>query len=143
MNVRHANLKNEEVNTRYGIVKLDRAGMVTNIDDLTGSPEQLVMHVPGFVNADLFPSPEASRAAKEIPAKTPTPTVSADQEEGKYAAVIKELLEKGTMVNNEGYIDMGVLNEELRKREMKILTGTRRKEISDKHNLKALPTQDV
>lgn len=138
MKVRHSSLKNEPINTRYGIVQLDDLGYVKNIDDLTCNEEQLIQHVPGFINGDLFPPKDGLLPGKLTKTAPAAEVKEKDTKEADtYAEVIKELLAAGANTTEDGYIDMGVLNQTLRDKGLKIMTGTDRKKLSDERNLKA------
>ena len=133
--VRHLKQRACVVNTRYGEVQIDETGGVTNLDDLPCSAKGL-MELPNFVDAKLFsgtpeaaPVKQAREEAEAVEAaKKPEPTGPSDEE---YGAVIAELVEGGAARTTEGYIQMDVLNAALRERDMSIISGTRRKDISD------------
>lgn len=55
MKIRHATLVNQPLHTAYGVAQLDEQGIITNLDALEGTPEQLLAHVPGLLDADEFP----------------------------------------------------------------------------------------
>jgi len=126
------------VNTRYGEVQLDEEGKVTNLDDLDCTAEELC-EVPNFIDGAIFGGrPESDRAkgarleeeAKNSgPAKASnSPVGPSDQE---YGDVIADMISDGAACTSEGYIQMDVLNAALREKDMPIISGTRRKEISD------------
>ena len=133
--VRHLRRKAQTINTRYGEVHLDEMGGVTNLDDLDCSAKELC-ELPNLVDAKLFKGrPEAANvkqareeAEAEVAARVPVPVGPSDED---YGAVIAGLVEGGGATTGDGYIQMDVLNAALREREMPILSGTRRKEISD------------
>jgi len=135
--VRHMKRQACVVNTMYGEVQLDETGGVTNLDDLDCSEKEL-MELPNFIDAKIFgPNPEAAsvKAAREAedeanggPTTAKKPAGPSDQEYGDFIA---ELVSNDAETTSEGYIQMDVLNSALREAEMPIISGTRRKEISD------------
>lgn len=133
--VRHLKKRACVVNTRYGEIQLDETGGVVGQGDLKCSAEDLLT-LPNFVDAKLFePRPEAARvkqareaAEKTAAEKTSSPAGPSDQEYGDFIA---DLISTGAACTGEGYIQMDVLNAALREADMPVLTGTRRKEISD------------
>jgi len=125
------------INTRYGEIQLDEVGKVTNLDDLECTADELC-ELPNFVDERIFggrpeaaPVKEAREKAEEKVKKTAGPSGPSDEE---YGAFIAELIESGAECTGEGYIQMDVLNAALREKEMPIVSGTRRKEISDAYN---------
>lgn len=69
--VRHASLKGEPINTRYGEVQLDEKGYVTNLDQLKCTPEELINDIPGFINGEAFGGPvEEAEVEQEVDEST-------------------------------------------------------------------------
>jgi hypothetical protein len=141
MKARHRHLRNTTNTTPFGVIHHDETGVVTNQADLAVTPEQLVSSVAGYVDGDVFPGtppppvitpvPGARMAQTSLPSGTGKP----DPTDEQYGEIITEMLKSGAPVNGEGYVDMTALNEVLRDRNLKILTGSRRKEITDKLKL--------
>lgn len=133
--VRHMKRQAQVINTMYGEVHLDEMGGVMNLDDLKCSAKKLC-ELPNFINADLFAGQPEAAPVKQVreeaeaaaKAREPVPTGPSDED---YGAVIAELVEDGGATTGDGYIQMDVLNTALRERGMPILSGTRRKVISD------------
>lgn len=144
--VRHALLKGEPVNTMYGVIELDHDGYVTNLDKLECNPTQLIENVPHFVNGTLFPAertkpgpaPEADQAT---PTGDPNDLKGPSAEDAPYIEALKEYLDGKIQVkfNSEGYAEMNDLNEFLRTKNLAAITGTKRKELTDAAGLKQEP----
>lgn len=147
MRPRHSIFTNQSINTRYGHIKLDQYGYITNVDELPVPAEEL-LKIPDVIDGDLYPHPKAPKTEPKAPpattqtktpeTKTPaTPTKPAPPpgpSDAEYLAVIKELMAvEGAKVNGEGFIDMEFLLAELKKRRMPAITGNRRKDIWNAH----------
>jgi len=137
VNVRHMKKRACVINTRYGEIQLDETGGVTNQEDLKVSTEDLLA-LPNFVDAKIFePHPESAAAKRARtaeaaePLKVSTPAGPSDEE---YGDIIAELIDQGAACTGEGYIQMDELNAALREKDLPILSGTRRKDISDAYN---------
>jgi len=136
--VRHMKKRACVINTMYGELKLDETGGVINQEDLKVSTEDLLA-LPNFVDAEIFePQPEAAsvkrareEAEKAEPLKVRSSSTPSDEE---YGDIIAELIDQGAACTGEGYIQMDELNAALRERDLPILSGTRRKDISDEYN---------
>jgi len=135
--VRHMKKRACVVNTMHGEVQLDETGGVTNLDELECTAEELC-EVPNFIDGAIFGGkPESDRAKgarlqeEEKNGGPPVAVKPAGPSDQEYGDIIADLISDGAACTSEGYIQMDVLNGALREKEMPIISGTRRKEISD------------
>lgn len=141
MRVKHVRLKGEEVNTHLGLVRLDEDGFVINGNEFEKGGASL-LELPTFIDAELFagqrgPAIEVfetrqdagvSLSGQEISPAASLRTVPTDE---VYWSVIERLAEDENTLNSEGYVDMDVLNGKLKEFGFPILSGARRKVITD------------
>lgn len=137
--IRHVQVRNEEILTRYGAFKLDDTGCILNRDEVKASDEQILAE-PGFVDADLFPGsptlkappppppPTAEGVVTQPPPQTPTGTSPEDQ---AYKEIIRKLIAAGAKTNSEGYLEMPLVLQAIAQAQMKPITGGKRKELQD------------
>lgn len=139
MSVRHKYLHSEKVHTSAGVVELDENGVVTNLKDVGGKAR--LLEVPDFLDVNLF---APLRFAREIPPEN-EPTVPQPQSSEKkpdtpatdddYRVLIADLVANratnGVKLTTEGYIQMDDLSAVLREKSWPVITGTKRKELSE------------
>lgn len=123
--VRHQKKQACVVGSRYGDVHIDPTGLVTNLDELECTAEELC-ELPNYVDGEIFggtkPRPSVVAAYEET---------SEEEGEEDVAAIIAQLKADGAPTTGEGYIQMDALNAELKERGIQTISGTQRKEIED------------
>lgn len=132
MKVRHQKKYNSEVNTRYGILKLDGGGFVSNLDEIEASPEE-VATLPNMVDGEVFPpariyedgmyatadEQSIAEAAKNSAASVEEVTEEVhNPTDDDYLEIIRELMIDEGNRTSEGSLDMEVLNSTCRLRGM-------------------------
>lgn len=152
---KHTKLRNCEIHTPFGKLKLDGEGFVTNLREVKATVEQILTR-PNFVNGDVFRKSGTTvnvidatepprRVDVKIDEKTSEPAATppaADKEEKPeegttgptnqdYYELIKQLVADGASTNSDGYIDMDPFLSALRERGWPVVSGTRRREITD------------
>lgn len=137
MVIRHSYLKNTEVNTELGLVKLDSRGLVRNLVDF--EKPLAFLKIPDFLNAELFP-PEGLKPGQPVWPEDEEKKLNPSDDE--YWTVIQELEASPEALNSEGYVDIELLNRRLREKRLRPLTGPRRKEITLRRRREGLPYSD-
>lgn len=155
MIVRSIDLKSEVFNTHLGEVHVDQFGTVVNGTWFEGGVQALLdAKIPTLVDAELFPPkggyPKGYKLVEldrpeivlpEIKEKKPSNVIIArpiagvtvQVDEGDYWRVIRELSMDAENLNLQGYVDQDILNANLRVLGYPILTGTQRRDITDKY----------
>lgn len=139
MGVRHRTLRNTSTLSMWGEIKVDLHGNVHNLEELQALDqnkgrnvrEALTNH-PDFVDTEAYPDQSKPLTP---PAETKKPAVPTEQSQGPssadYYGLITGLTTGGINTNSEGYVDLDALITACRERGWPILTGTRRKQITD------------
>lgn len=155
MIIRSTDLKNEVLNTHLGELHLDGYGTVLNTTWIEGGAQAILdAKIPTIVDAELYPPkggyPKGYRVAELPRPEIVLPTVEALPvsnviyarpisgatmvvEEGDFWQVIRDLSQSDENLNLQGYVDMDILNANLRVLGYPVLTGTQRKDITDKY----------
>lgn len=92
--VRHETLRSEPVHTSFGIVELDEKGYVTNAGSLSGTLEELVRDIPGFLDASVFAEgkqPDTEEGAGETTETVETTESLSDDEKVTLAITSNNL----------------------------------------------------
>ena len=138
--IRHAFLRDEPLITKYGTVTLDKQGFVVDLDDLDVTPDKF-LELPDLINDEIFPyrptmqeSIDAVKEKKKVESPQPPPpeTSTSAEKLDSYLELMQAFLETKPKVNSEGYVDMAVLSEHLKKLGLALITGTQRKELQDR-----------
>lgn len=152
--IRHILRKNCHILTTYGEVFLGPDGCVTNMSDLQKAHSHLDMRtemakLPNFMDTELFNAEAEVDLAEGAPNTkdqaltlrqsdkekdvgqvpvVPPPSGPSDLD---YYRIILELSQNQGNLNSAGYVDMEVLTQELRAKNLPLITGTRRQNITD------------
>lgn len=77
---RNQTLRNEPVNTRYGVIDLDEKGYATNLAELGVKDQDVIDNVPGFFDGQALSGGEPAKATPPPPPPVAEPgTVQPDQ----------------------------------------------------------------
>jgi len=139
--VRSTSLRNQTLGTPWGRVELDSQGFPTNLEELGITAEQLLTR-PGFINTEVFPTKDQPELPKPVVKTNPTvvqPPSSALPTDEDITAAIEGVYRAGDKPNAEGYVNMGPLIEALKAKNLKGITGTKRKEVENKMPHKQTP----
>lgn len=152
MLVRNLDVAGEPINTQFGEAHLDEFGTVINPRNIKGGVESL-LKCAGFADAALFPPqggyPEGYVPGDEEPEGSPEPVeapksnviiVTRDKEstpgeytEEDYWKVIQELSIEEENLNLKGYVEMEILEASLKALGWPVISGTQRRDITDKY----------
>lgn len=134
MALKHAFRRNESVISMYGTLKFNEHGFLTNIDELDASEAQL-LELPNIVDGATFKDDRIEPTAAPTDEEGGNGTGSKDTPptDEEYGAYLLELHASATeaQINSEGYLEMDFLNEKLREKGWPILSGTKRKKLTD------------
>lgn len=133
MIARHLYLHSQELVSSRGRIKLDEQGIVTNPQDIEGGHDGLIDFYPEtFLDTRAFPPLYAKAEPRKATEARPTETISEipSPTDADYSQLIQDLMEQANCpINSEGYIEMPYLNEAIKARGWRSITGTRRKEL--------------
>lgn len=134
MALKHAFRRNESVISMYGTLKFNEHGFLTNIEELDASEAQL-LELPNIIDGATFKDDriEPTTAPTDEEGGNGTGGKDTPPTDEEYSAYILELHASATeaQINSEGYLEMDFLNEKLRGKGWPILSGTKRKKLTD------------
>jgi len=71
MAIRHHTRVNQDLNSSFGVFHLDGQGIVTNLEELGCTEEQVLAHTPGMLDCQYYPPKAAVEATTEPDPKEP------------------------------------------------------------------------
>lgn len=134
MALKHAFRRNESVISMYGTLKFNEHGFLSNFEELDASEEQL-LELPNIIDAATFKDDRIETASQPTDQEGGNGEGQQDQPptDDEYGTYIAGLHSTATdeQINSEGYLEMDYLNEKLREKGWPILSGTKRKKLTD------------